>query len=303
MKGRRGIAQLLVLWALLLLGTLAAGFSLSMRTEAKAARNYVDDARAYFQARTGVGRAVMLLSTASPDNVMGTELAGEDGDASYRVRVESESGKVDVNFVSAEDLLEILKKGGLPDEDAKRLRDAIEDWRDTDDDPRVRGAEFPDYARMKEPLTPRNGNFGSVDEIRYVKGITPEFHERFLSRVFTTYGNSPQVNVQHAPKIVLDSLPGVSPEVAAEIVARRGGDSPVSPADLAEWAGKGMLTPKGLAMLSGNPASRVYAVTATGRAGAGVVHAVRVLAEVGGAGRNKVKILRWLDLAPPEEEG
>jgi general secretion pathway protein K len=303
MKGRRGIALLVVLWALVLLGTLAMAFSLSMRTEAAAARNGVDDARAYFQARTGVERAIMLLSIASPDNVMRTEIAGDDGDASYRVRVESESGKVDVNFVSEEDLLEILKKGGLPDEEAERLRDAIEDWRDADDDPRARGAEYPDYARMKEPLLPRNGNLRSVDELRYVKGVTSEFHERFLSRVFTTYGNSPQVNVQRAPKVVLDALPGVSPEAVAEILARRGGDPPLSAADLAAMAGSGMLTPKGLALLSGRQASRVYSVTATGRAGAAVVHTVRCLAEVGGAGKNKVKILRWLDLAPPEEEG
>ena len=47
MIGRRGIASLLVLWAMLLLGTLALAFSLSMRTEGQAARNGLDrvDAR------------------------------------------------------------------------------------------------------------------------------------------------------------------------------------------------------------------------------------------------------------------
>jgi general secretion pathway protein K len=303
MKGRRGLASVFVLWALLLLGTLALAFSLSMRTEAQAARNSVDDARAYYQARTGVARAIMLLSTVPPDNVIRTEIAGEDGDASYRVEVGCESGKVDVNFVSAENLLEILKKGGLPADDAEALRDAIEDWRDKDDDPRPRGAEYSDYARLKEPLQPRNANFRSVDELRYVRGVSAELHGRFLSRVFTTYSSSPQVNLLYAPKIVLDALPGVSPEAVAEILARRGGDPPLSPADLAAMEGKGMLTPRALAMISGRPLSRVYAITATGRAGPGVVHTVQCLAEVAGAGKNKVKILRWLDLAPPEEGG
>ncbi len=303
MRGRSGIAQLLVLWALVLLGTLAAAFSLSMRTEAQAARNGVDDARAYYQARTGVQRAVMLLSTVPPDNVMRMKIEGEDGDASYRARVESESGKVDVNFVSEEDLLEILKRGGLPDDEAETLRDAIEDWRDKDDDSRPRGGESPDYARLPEALRPRNGNFRGVGELRYVKGVPREFYDRFLSRVFTAHGNSSQVNYLHAPEIVLRSLPGVSPEAAAEILERRGGDPPVSPADLAAMAGRGMLTPKGLSMISGRQASKVYEIGSTGRAGNGILHTVRCLAEVGGAGKNKVKILMWLDLAPREVEG
>jgi general secretion pathway protein K len=303
MNGRRGIAQLMVLWALVLLGTLALAFSLSMRTEAKAARNGIDDARAYFQARTGVGRALMLLATVPADNVARMDIAGEDGDASYRVRVTSESGKVDINFVAPEDLLEILKRGGLADEEAERVRDAIEDWRDGDDTPRARGAEFPEYARQKEPLRPRNANFRNVDELRSVLGVTPEFHERFLAQVFTTYGTSPQVDARYATKRVLESLPGVSPEAVTAILARRGDDSPLSPGDLAAMAAGGLLTPKGLSLLAGRPASRVYAISSTGSA-AGASHAVRCLAEIVGVRKsNRVKIIRWLDLAPPEDEG
>ena len=302
MMGRRGIAQLLVLWALVLLGTLALGFSLSMRTEAQAARNGVDDARAYFQARTGVARAAVLLATLPVDNVMRMEIAGREGDASYEVRVESESGKVDINLVSEEVLLEILRKGGLPDEEAESVRDAILDWKDPDDTPRPRGAEAPDYAQLQEPVRPRNGKILSVEELRYVKGVTPEFHQGFLSRVFTADGNAPNVNFLRAPEAVLRSLPGVSPEAAAQIVARRAEDPPMTAADLAAMVGQG-LTSQGLALISGGQASSAYTITATGRAGTGVVHVVRCLAEIAGAGNKAVKILRWLDQAPLEVEG
>jgi general secretion pathway protein K len=302
MMGRRGIAQLLVLWALVLLGTLALGFSLSMRTEAQAARNGVDDARAYFQARTGVARAAVLLATLSVDNVMRMEIAGEEEDASYEVRVESESGKVDINLVSEEVLLEILRKGGLPDEEAESVRDAILDWKDPDDTPRPRGAEAPEYARLQEPVRPRNGKILSVEELRYVKGVTPEFHQGFLSRVFTANGNSPNVNFLRAPEVVLRSLPGVSPEAAARIVARRAEDPPMTAADLAAMVGEG-LTSQGLALISGGQASNAYTITATGRAGTGVVHVVRCLAEIVRGGGKAVKILRWLDQAPLEVEG
>lgn len=303
MRGRRGIAQLLVLWALLLLGTLALGFSLSMRTEAQAARHGVDDVRAYFQARTGVMRAIALLSTVSADNVMRMEIAGEEGDASYAVRVESESGKVDINFVSDDVLLEMLRRGGVPDEQAESVRDAILDWRDDDDIPRTRGAEASDYAQLPEPLAPRNGKLLSVGELRFVRGVTPELFDRFLSRVFTVSGNSPQVSYLLAPAIVLRSLPGITPEGAAQIVERRAADPPLSPADLAAMVAEGLLTSQGLTRISGGRASNRFTITATGRAGAGVTHVVRCLAEIPGGGGKAGKILGWLDQAPREVEG
>jgi general secretion pathway protein K len=303
MRGRRGIAQLLVLWALLLLGTLALGFSLSMRTEAQAARNGVDDARAYFQARTGIMRAVALLATVPADNVMRMEIAGEEGDSSYAVRVESENGKVDVNFVADDVLLEMLRKAGLPDDGAEELRDAILDWRDDDDNPRARGAEAPEYAQLPEPVLPRNGKLLSIEELRFVRGVTPELYDRFLSRAFTVNGSSPQVSYLLAPSIVLRSLPGITPEGAARIVERRAADPPLSPAELAAMVGEGLLTSQGLALIAGGGLSNRYTITATGRAGGGVSHAVRCLAEISGGGKNTVKILGWLDQAPREGEG
>jgi len=306
MKGTgsdRGVALLLVLWALVLLGTLALGFSWSMRTEALAARNGIDEVRAYFQSRTGVNRAVAMLASLPADNVLAASIAGEDGDASYEVRVESESGKVDVNLVGEEALLEILKKGGLPEEAAEGVRDAILDWRDEDDVPRARGAEHGEYERRTEPITPRNGRIRGIGELMHVMGVTKEFHEAFLSRVFTVHGKSAQLNFLRAPEIVLRSLPGVSAEAADRIVAGRREEPPISAANLAAMVGEGLLTAQGLAMISGGASSNVYTITATGRAGGDVTRIVRCLVEVSGSGGKRVKMLEWLDKAPREEGG
>jgi general secretion pathway protein K len=299
----RGVALLLVLWALVLLGTLALGFSWSMRTEAMAARNGIDETRAYFQARTGVSRAIALLASLPSDNVLAAAIAGKDGDASYDVRVESESGKVDVNLVDDEVLLETLKKGGLPEEEVESVRDAILDWRDEDDVARPRGAERAEYGRMTEPITPRNGKFRGIGELMHVKGVAGEFHRAFLSRVFTVHGNSPRVNFLRAPEIVLRSLPGVSSEAADRIVAGRMEEPPISAAALAAMAGEGLLTAQGLALLSGGSSSNVYTITATGRAGGDVIRVVRCLVEVSGSGKKGVKMLGWLDNAPREAGG
>ena len=303
MTGNRGVALLLVLWALVLLGTLALGFSWSMRTEAMAARNGIDETRAYFQARTGVNRAIVLLASLPADNVLAGAIKGEDDDASYEVRVESESGKVDVNLVGEEALLEILKKGGLPEEEAASVRDAILDWRDGDDVARPRGAERAEYAQMPEPVVPRNGKIRGIGELLYVKGVTKEFFEAFLSRVFTTHGNSAQVSFLRAPEIVLRSLPGVSAEAADRIVAGRRGESGISAVDLAAMVGEGLLTAQGLALLSGGSSSNVYTITATGKAGGDVTRVVRCLVGVSGSGGKGVKMLGWLDKAPRGEGG
>jgi general secretion pathway protein K len=299
----RGIALLLVLWALALLGTLALGFSWSMRTEAMAARNAIDETRAWFQARTGVNRAIVLLASRPADNVLAASIAGEDGDASYGIRVESESGKVDVNLVGEEDLLEILKKGGLPEEEAEGVRDAILDWRDEDDVPRPRGAERAEYGGMSEPISPRDGKIRGIGELMCVKGVTREFHEAFLSRVFTAHGNSARLNFLRAPEIVVRSLPGVSAEAADRIVAGRREEPPISAADLAPMVGEGLLTAEGLALLSGGSSSNFYTIVATGRAGNDVTRVVRCLVEVSGSGKTGVKMLGWLDKAPRGEDG
>ena len=302
MSGRRGLAQLIVLWALILLGTLAAGFALSMRTEAQAARNDIDGLRAYFQARTGMSMAVMLLSIFPDGGLSGVRIEEGDGDVAYMVDIMGEGGKININLVSEEDLFEILVKGGLSGKEAESLRDAILDWKDQDDDRRPHGAEAADYARLREPLIPRNGKFESVEELRYVMGVTQEFYDRFLSRVFTVYGNVSWINASEASRIVLGAMPGVSPEAADEIMEIRREKQVVSTRDLADLASRDLLTQRAFSMLSNRTASRVYEITSTGTTGRGVAHSVRCLATVGGGAKRSVKILRWVDLAARGEE-
>jgi len=210
---------------------------------------------------------------------------------------------VNVNLVGEEVLLEVLKKGGLPEEEAEGVRDAILDWRDEDDVSRPRGAEAAEYGRMTDPITPRNGAIRGIGELMHVKGVTKEFHEAFLSRVFTAHGKSAQLNFLRAPEIVLRSLPGVSAEAVDRIVKGRGEEPPISAAVLAAMVGEGLLTAQGLALISGGASSNAYTITATGRAGDDVTRVVRCLVEVSGSGEKGVKMLGWLDKAPRGEGG
>ncbi len=300
-RNARGIAQLVVLWALLLLGTLAMSFALSMRTEAQAARNGLDAARAYFQARTGINRAIAALSAAPLDNVLAMEIAGADGDASYAVDVQPERGKIDVNVVSESVVKEVLRNGGLNADGAEAVGDSILSWRDTTRSFREHGATDADYAALPEPVRPRYGKIRNVEELRSVRGVSPEFFRRCLAKVFTVDGRSAQVDLNFAPVAVLRVLPGFTPAIATELVARRKETPFRTPAELAAFLGDKNLSSAlfGLGVTAG--ATGVVTLTSTGRARGGIVRVIRCTVEVSG-GKDAVKIRRWVDHAPAGEE-
>ncbi len=290
-----GIAQLLVLWALLLLGALAMSFAFSMRTEALASRNGMDAVRAYFQARTGIGRAVVLLRTGPTDNASVLTLRGEDGDAGYEARIEREGGRIDINFASEPLLKEVLRNAGLPEDEAERLGDAILDWKDGDDVPRRNGAEAPEYAGLPEPIAPRNGRLESLEELRYVRGVTPELYAGIFARLFTVYGNSAQVDVNTAPLEVLKVLPGFTPETAARVAQRRDETPFRSPVELSLFLGEEGVRGEPLPYLATASFSRFYTIRSTGRAGGQVVRSVRCTIDMAGGGGERGKIIRWED--------
>lgn len=297
MAGRKGIAQLIVLWALLLLGVMAMSFAFSMRTEALAARNSLDSSRAYYQARTGIHRAIAALSSIPLDNVLKAPPVGDEEDASYETRIESEGGKIDINFVSEEMLKEVLKNGGLSPEEAGSVGDAIFDWRDEDDMPRTNGAESAYYASLAYPVKPRNGKLRSVDELLSVKGVTPEIFGSLLSRIFTVHGFSPSLDINAAPVEVLRVLPGFTPQAADAVVARRRETPFRSTAEVAQFlTAKGVPT-TALSTFSFNRSSRVYTITAVGKVGDRIARGIECRVEIAGTGPKSVKILRWLDYA------
>lgn len=295
MRGRRGIALLIVLWALLLLGTLGMSFAFAMRTEATAARNALDGARAYYQARTGINRVIALVSYAGLDNVLHAPVTGGEDDASYEARVAGEGGKIDINLVAEGALKEILRKGELSPEESESIGDSILDWRDGDDVPRANGAEAPYYADLPVPVKPRDGRLAAVDELLSVKGVTPDLYGRLLSRVFTVHGNALTVDINEAPVEVLRVLPGFTAEAADNVVSRRLTAPFRSPAEVAAFLAEANLPAAALQSLSTTSSSRVYTITSVGKAGGKISRAVACRMVIGPGGSKSVKIVRWMD--------
>jgi type II secretory pathway component PulK len=140
----------------------------------------------------------------------------------FRYGLEDEERKININRVKSPHILQQLFLGaGLKDNDAaKALAEAILDWRDEDDDASLAGAESYYYKGLKPPYLPRNGDFQTLQELRYVKGMTDELYEKLLP--YITIESSGHINLNTASRLVL-SATGLSSAICDKIVAFREG--------------------------------------------------------------------------------
>jgi type II secretory pathway component PulK len=99
---------------------------------------------------------------------------------------------------------------------------AILDWVDQDSETRFpNGAEDDYYSRQRPAYRTANRPLASVQELRLVKGMTPEILER-LAPFVVCLPNATPLNVNTAPKEVLMSLgPAVSSSTAATLIRAR----------------------------------------------------------------------------------
>ena len=101
------------------------------------------------------------------------------------------------------------------------LTDAVVDWIDNNSTVQPYGAEDLDYLQMKTPYRAANQPMQSVDELRLVRGFTPEIVEK-LRPWITALPQPTEINVNTASKEVLGALFYTLPAPAIEqIVSQR----------------------------------------------------------------------------------
>ncbi|MGE5248178.1 MAG: type II secretion system minor pseudopilin GspK [Verrucomicrobiota bacterium] len=215
----RGIALLVTLLILVLVLALANEI---FRLGARAAQTSAygrDSIRCGLLAEAGTAAARIALRQDARQNTFDTldELWSREappfdlGDGTIRVTVEDEERKLNLNLL-------VLPNGNAPDENRlaefrlllshlgldPALADAVVDWLDNDDSPRVGGAESSYYEALPYPYRAKNDLFDSIDELRLVRGFSKEVFEKV--RPFVTVTSSGKVNINTAPKEVLMSL-------------------------------------------------------------------------------------------------
>src|SRR5437660_2209474 len=221
---QQGIALVLALWLTILLTVIASGFAFSMRSEAIAARNAISLAQARVAADGAVERTLFELSRpriADAWAADGTRRTWVENDVAFDVVAVDETSKIDLN--SANDALLkglLTTSGGLEDQMAARIVDAIADWRDPDDLKRPNGAEEADYRAANLKYGPANAPFETVGELARVLGVTADLYAR-IAESLTVYSRQAGINTMTASRDVLLALPGVTAEVVDDYLERR----------------------------------------------------------------------------------
>lgn len=227
---QHGVAFIIVVWLLALLTILLGAFALISRTEGMQARHMYDATVARYAAEAGINQAAYFLSV--PDQELrwipdGREYQVVFDEFDIRVKVTDESGLIDLNAADIGTLTELFAGIGVEQDQADALAAAIQDWRDADDLVSPNGAEDAEYAAAGYSWGPRNAPFDLVSELLQVLGMTPEIY-RQVERSLTVYAGQSRPNLAFAPYEILLSLPGMTPEMAQQIIQARHEWNPAS---------------------------------------------------------------------------
>lgn len=200
-----GLALVIVLWILTLLTLMAGSFAKTMRRETAVSTAVKINAQAQALAETGISLAQFMLNQPEEQGRWrgdGTVYRLVRPDGEMRIRILSESGKVDINSASELQLAAILNSVIDENSQQERMLNAILDWRDADDDTRTHGAEKSQYRRAGLKYAPSNFAFQSVEELQLVLGMNEAIYYR-IEPWITIYSGSDEVNIDEAPSELL----------------------------------------------------------------------------------------------------
>lgn len=179
-----------VLWVMAILMIVATGFVYTVKVDSAETRNFKDEAGAYYLASAGVQMGLAVISgdydlvceadgrlafrkkgNAQP-LVAGDSFELGGGNVSYTI--EDESGKININSASRDNISELLRITGVEPAERDMIADSILDWIDANDEHHLNGAETAYYSSLARPYKAKNGPMDTIEELLLVRGVTPE---------------------------------------------------------------------------------------------------------------------------------
>ena len=209
---QRGVALILVLWVLSILMLMAGSFTKTMRRESAGVMTIKANAEANAQVQAGIAlaQAMMLQEDETKRwRIDGSIYEIETENATTRIRIFSETGKIDINSATSTLLHQVLLNAPLETQAQLELENAILDWRDEDETTRPFGAEKPEYKTEKLNYAPRNKPFRSLEELQMVRGLNADVFA-WMQPLFTVYAaGQTEVDLNLASRDVLNVLPEI----------------------------------------------------------------------------------------------
>lgn len=221
---RRGVALLVVLLVTAILTVVVLDFAQSSRIDFYIASNIQNGMRAYYMAKSGVQVAEGALLKDIQDNE--EDHFGEEWNNPLysniplsdteliSVEITDESGKFNLNHLVTvagrvnEFNLDVFRQLLVEYDIDAKIGDAIVDWIDEDTDALSGGGveeQFYGYSAMVPAgITPKNGHFASLAELRMVAGVTDDVFQK-LSETCTIYSDH-KYNINTIDEKVLRAL-------------------------------------------------------------------------------------------------
>ncbi len=201
---RRGFGLIIAIWALALLGFLAAAFGTTARTETALARNALDEARARALADGAVHLAIQALAdprSRGRIRIDGAPVTLEVDGQPVEIRITDEGGKVDLNEAGGTLIAGLLRSAGAEAARAEAITAEI-------------------LRRRDQPDRRDSALFRSATEFAAFPGMTPRLFDAVAPFVTVT-AHLPGIDPWVAPAGSIAALPGFDARQAARFVAGR----------------------------------------------------------------------------------
>ena len=312
-----GIALIAVLWGVTLLVMIAFLFASSVQTETRATIYQKEAAQAYGIACGGVEAAMFEMGYPLPSELdrpgFWTWREGErqtvvpfPGGRAV-LAIVNETGKLDLNTASGVQLARLFEAHGLNEATATDLAVAILHWRGpAGDDDRSQGL---DNYYLRLGYRARHAPFGSLEELLRIHGMSPEIFYGTLTVTaegkvrprhgvrddLTVFSKAAALNVNYSSAAVLESVPGITPDLAAAIIRERVTNGPYRSVEDANLRLSAALPDESLPYLT-TAQARYYSIVSIGEvAGSRVRRVVKALLFVGLNGGVPARIVLWYD--------
>ena len=208
-SGRRGIALIIVMVCITVLGALAGTFALSMKVETKLAMNANNESDLLALGKSGVAMAQWVLAqqltiSQEPYDSLNQKWAGGPGSmmtsnspladvfmdniqlgkGSFSLKIVDNERKMNINTADQPLLDQAMRLIGVDAGDAGPITASIRDWIDPDPGERVGGTESDYYESLDPPYQAKNGPIDELNELLLIRGIA-DFPEIYFGGTMT----------------------------------------------------------------------------------------------------------------------